>query len=167
MKVNISKMKESDIIEVEFEKIYDIPSEYCINLVNITFKGDIAYNNNIYTLSGDTVGDIEAECSSCLTSVKQSIDFEIVENFQKAEYAEEAEDLKILEGYEIDVDEQVYQNLIMNLPLKIVCKDDCKGLCTKCGVNLNTSTCDCKSKGEINPKFEKLLEFFDENNSNN
>lgn len=163
MIVNISKMKENDTIEVEFEKQYDVPKEYCIDFVKANFKGSLTYSNNVYTLKGVTHCYLESVCSSCLTTVTQNFDFEVVENFAKIEYDEE---IKILDGYEIDTDEQVYQNLIMNLPLKIVCSDDCKGLCSKCGVNLNNSTCDCESKGEINPKFEKLLSFFDENNSN-
>ncbi len=159
MIVNISKMKENDTIEVEFEKQYNVPREYCIDLIKVTFKGTLSYNDNMYKLEGDADCYLEAVCSSCLDTVKDEFSFKVVETFAKTEYDE---DTKLLDRNEIDADEQVYQNLIMNLPLKVVCSDDCKGLCTKCGVNLNTSTCDCESKGEINPKFEKLLTFFDE-----
>ncbi len=162
MIVNISKMKENDTIEVEFEKQYDIPKEYCIDFVKVLFKGTLSYSENLYTLKGNTECYLEAVCSSCLEAVEKKFGFEVVETFARIEYDEET---KLLEANEIDTDEQVYQNLIMNMPLKIVCKDDCKGLCTKCGVNLNNSACDCESKGEINPKFEKLLTFFDENSN--
>ncbi len=162
MIVNISKMKENDTIEVGFEKQYDVPKEYCIDFVRVTFSGTLTFNDDIYTLKGKAECYLEALCSSCLAAVNESFDFEVVETFTKTEYDE---DTHVLEGYEIDTDVQVYQNLIMNLPLKIVCNDDCKGLCTKCGVNLNTSICNCESKGEINPKFEKLLTFFDESNN--
>ncbi len=159
MIVNISKMKENDAIEVEFSKQYNVPVEYCIDFVDVAFKGTLTFNDDVYKLIGKAECYYEAECSSCLDTVKDKFSFEIVENFAKTEYDE---DTKLLEFNEIDADEQVYQNLIMNLPLKVICSDNCKGLCTKCGVNLNTSTCDCESKGEINPKFEKLLTFFDE-----
>ncbi len=162
MIVNISKMKENDTIEVEFEKQYNVPKEYCIDFVKVSFVGTLSYNDNIYTLKGDANCHLKAVCSSCLETVGREFSFEVVETFAKTEYNE---DTKILDTNEIDTDDQVYQNLIMNLPLRVVCKDDCKGLCTKCGVNLNNSTCDCESKGEINPKFEKLLKFFDDNNN--
>ncbi len=162
MIVNISKMKENDIQQVEFEKQYDIPKEYCIDFMRILFKGEVSFDNNMYLLKGSAEGCLKAVCSTCLTDVEQKFNFDVIETFAKTEYDE---DTKILDGYEIDVDDQVYQNLIMNIPLKIVCKDDCKGLCTKCGVNLNTSKCDCESKSEINPKFEKLLSFFDDENT--
>ncbi len=159
MIVNISRMKENDTIEVEFVKQYDVPKEYCIDFVKVAFKGTLSFNDDMYKLNGKAECYLEAVCSSCLDAVKNEFSYEVVETFAKTEYDD---DTVLLELNEIDTGEQVYQNLIMNLPLKVVCSDDCKGLCTKCGVNLNTSTCDCESKGEINPKFEKLLTFFDE-----
>ncbi|MBU1707176.1 DUF177 domain-containing protein [bacterium] len=44
---------------------------------------------------------------------------------------------------EIDLSMDLYDILMLSLPLKSLCKDDCKGLCSNCGCNLNEDTCDC------------------------
>jgi len=58
------------------------------------------------------------------------------------------------------LDSILKDNIILNLPVKKVCDDNCKGLCPRCGVNLNEKTCDCKDEN-INPQLEVLKKFFD------
>ena len=63
------------------------------------------------------------------------------------------------DGY-IDADEALTEQILLELPLKHLCKEDCKGLCPKCGTDLNKSTCNCETK-EPDPRFDvlrKLLE---------
>ena len=61
---------------------------------------------------------------------------------------------------QLEVDELVYTEVILNLPSKHLCKADCKGLCFKCGKNLNEGDCGCKSD-EPDPRFAKLRELLD------
>jgi uncharacterized protein len=56
---------------------------------------------------------------------------------------------------EIDITKAVQDIFVMSRPIKLVCKDSCKGLCTRCGTNLNHKQCDCDSE-EIDPRLEKL-----------
>jgi len=51
---------------------------------------------------------------------------------------------KIGNGYSIDLDDNIKDILMLDYPIKILCKEDCKGLCSSCGKNLNEATCDCK-----------------------
>lgn len=55
----------------------------------------------------------------------------------------------------IDVAEDVRQTLLLSVPLKLLCKEACKGLCRECGTNLNNETCSC-SPIEIDPRWEAL-----------
>ncbi len=55
----------------------------------------------------------------------------------------------------LDLGEDVRQYLILAIPQKLLCKDDCKGLCPKCGVNRNKVRCDCTTK-ESDPRWEGL-----------
>ena len=57
------------------------------------------------------------------------------------------------------MDEIVYKNIYMNLPSKKLCKNDCKGLCPKCGKNLNEGDCGCDTR-EADPRFDALDKFF-------
>ena len=57
--------------------------------------------------------------------------------------------------FTLDLDELVTTDILLELPLKHLCREDCKGLCPKCGKNLNSGSCGCDLK-EIDPRFEAL-----------
>ncbi len=57
----------------------------------------------------------------------------------------------------LELDKIVKDYAYLSIPMKKLCKEDCKGLCPHCGTNLNYASCDCKTE-EINPVWEKLLE---------
>ena len=56
---------------------------------------------------------------------------------------EEDDDRSFMEGYQLNVEDLLNNEIIINWPRKILCKPDCKGICMKCGRNLNTGTCEC------------------------
>ena len=65
-------------------------------------------------------------------------------------------DQYVFEASSIDLTDAIRDALTLELPLRVLCKEDCKGLCPKCGVNLNTGSCSCpKGTGKPNP-FEAL-----------
>lgn len=59
-----------------------------------------------------------------------------------------------------DIEELVNEEIQLYLPSKMLCKPDCKGLCYKCGANLNVKKCDCKP--DVDPRMEALLQLLDE-----
>ena len=76
----------------------------------------------------------------------------------------ENENVKLLQNNArvISITQEVLDLLLLSIPQKILCKKDCKGLCSKCGVNLNQTTCQCK-KNYTDPRWEKLknIDFHD------
>ncbi len=56
---------------------------------------------------------------------------------------------------EVDLVDPLRQTLILALPLKRLCNEDCKGLCVHCGANLNITKCKCPT-GRVDPRWEKL-----------
>ena len=55
----------------------------------------------------------------------------------------------------IDLGEDVRQTLILAVPLKLLCRPECKGLCPQCGTNLNNETCSCTTV-EADPRWDAL-----------
>ncbi len=53
------------------------------------------------------------------------------------------DDQNFMDGFSLDVDALVHDEILMNWPAKILCKDDCKGICPVCGQNLNEGECGC------------------------
>lgn len=63
---------------------------------------------------------------------------------------------------EIDIAEDVREYILLAVPMKLLCKDECAGLCAKCGANLNHGTCGCP-KDDIDPRWEKLKQSLNKN----
>lgn len=73
---------------------------------------------------------------------------------------QESDTIITVPDMKFDVDEFVYSEVILDLPSKHLCKDDCKGICFKCGKNLNEGNCGCDTR-EVDPRLAKLLELLD------
>jgi uncharacterized protein len=123
-------------------------------------------SGGVYFFHGRLDGDFQTRCHICLTGVTCRIkgDFDVVvrksggrqpESKDSGEI-EETEDLITLgvNEYKVSFDNYIKENLVVNIPIKIVCKDDCKGLCPDCGVNRNNETCDCA--GEVDARWDDL-----------
>ncbi len=86
-------------------------------------------------------------CDRCLTPVKVpfslSIEEELDMNQSHEDRVEALDEQPYVSGYNLDVDQLVANELMVNLPMKVLCREDCKGLCRKCGKNLNEGPCEC------------------------
>lgn len=91
---------------------------------------------------------LQIPCSRCLEPVDCpfSLDLEDELDLERTE-EERAEDLDeqpYVSGYTLrSVDRLLSNELLLNLPMKVLCREDCKGICNRCGANLNYSTCSC------------------------
>lgn len=63
-------------------------------------------------------------------------------------------------GFTVELDETVISDILLNLPSKNLCKEDCKGLCPHCGKNLNGGACGCEIK-TVDPRMEILKQLMD------
>ena len=73
---------------------------------------------------------------------------------------EKEEDFVVVTGGKLDIDEQLLEILEIEFPTRVLCKEDCKGLCPVCGADLNETTCNCNTK-QIDPRLEKLKMLLD------
>ena len=95
-------------------------------------------------------------CDRCLKPVEYNISLDVDEFYTNKNIEEEAE---VFTGSEIDISPVVKRSILFSLPMKVVCSEDCKGLCPVCGKDLNEGTCSCDTS-YINPKFESLRSLF-------
>jgi uncharacterized protein len=105
--------------------------------------------------------DVVYSCARCLTDVKRhlskSSSREIVNEGDK--FGEDVGVL-IVDDEIIDLEKMLLESLYINLETAVLCKDTCKGLCPKCGVDLNEDTCEC-NLNEVDPRFAKLKDLKD------
>ncbi len=108
----------------------------------------------------------EFNCDRCNTEYKS----ELVSEFSSVYLFNEEADNKDLEVHvlssnddKIDITEEVVDYAKLTLPMKNLCKDECEGLCTTCGINLNSSKCNC-SDNKMDPVWGPLLKLKDKLN---
>lgn len=95
---------------------------------------------------------LELVCSRCLEKFKKKIRVEFEQEYvpfwkktdDKMREEERSEGFVIDKNNKIDISETIRQEILINLPMKIICKSSCHGLCSQCGQNLNIKKCKCK-----------------------
>lgn len=105
-------------------------------------------------------------CDRCLKEVpvKTVLDFSRTvasPDVDDSEVLDES-DLGVMNGYQIDIEVLVYNELLMNQPEKVLCKPDCKGICKKCGKDLNEGECGCDTFVP-DPRMAVLQDIFNAN----
>ncbi|MED9902824.1 MAG: DUF177 domain-containing protein [Lachnospiraceae bacterium] len=105
-------------------------------------------------------------CDRCLKEVpvKMVLDFSRTvasPDVDDSEVLDES-DLGVMNGYQIDIEVLVYNELLMNQPEKVLCKPDCKGICKKCGKDLNEGECGCDTFVP-DPRMAVLQDIFNAN----
>lgn len=102
-------------------------------------------------------------CDRCLEPVRTDLEFEIVRTLDFSETEEgrmeDFEEQPYVNGYNLDVDQLVCDELILNLPMKVLCSEGCKGICNRCGTNLNCETCDCDIRS-TDPRMAVIQDIF-------
>ena len=109
------------------------------------------------------------ECARCLAPVDGvfSLDFErtvTVEGTIDEERLEELEDeYVVLDGHELSIDDTLCEELVLSFPPRLLCSEDCQGLCPKCGKPRSEGDCGCPTR-EIDPRLAILASFVDHDN---
>ncbi|MBU5481762.1 YceD family protein [Blautia sp. MSJ-19] len=119
--------------------------------------------NKVLELTGNGSVTVGIPCDRCLEEVSVEIPYVIdrkldmkqsdkdrVENLDENDY---------LTGMDLDVDRLVYLEVLMNWPLKVLCKEDCKGICSQCGKNLNEGPCGCIEEPK-DPRMAAISDIF-------
>ena len=85
-------------------------------------------------------------CDRCLRDVDYTFDLSF--SFRALspdcfDDEEESEEMEFVEGYHLNVDELINNEILLNWPMKVLCSESCKGICKVCGKNLNDGECGC------------------------
>ncbi|MBO5159982.1 MAG: DUF177 domain-containing protein [Lachnospiraceae bacterium] len=112
-----------------------------------------------FLIEGETAVTLDIPCDRCLTPVKVEIPLNISREYDKNTVEEEAEDENLIVGYNLDAEQLIYCEILVNWPMKTLCTEACKGICKKCGANLNHSSCTCDTV-ELDPRMAKIRDIF-------
>ena len=143
--------------------LIDLEGEGTIN-GQARFTGETFREGTKIHVRGTIVADADLVCTRCAEPLTDHLEIPFEDVFVSA--AEEASeqdleveasdlDEQIVEGNEIDLTEIIREQILLNLPEQVLCREDCKGLCPQCGANRNLIDCDC-GEDEIDPRWAAL-----------
>lgn len=164
MKIKIDRLKEGDnTVSFEPDEITSLDiADYSI-ISGTSLKLYVVKNHSYVHITGSNEIKVEETCDRCGEKysplIKVDIDYVFHLGDMKKENSEGVDIIRPEEndGY-IIFDHYYTESFYLTLPLKKLCDEDCKGLCSECGVNLNSETCSCGKEEKIDPRWEKLAE---------
>lgn len=112
---------------------------------------DYRQAQGMFYFHGSVVGSIGTACHRCLEPVNAHVDGEFDVMVRRGEHeGEQGEDVITLatHEYQVPVEPIVHETVVVNAPMIVLCRDDCRGLCPTCGANLNDGSCACGGTGD-------------------
>ena len=124
-------------------------------------EGNVRNTAGVLVMQGSIATTIHGICDRCASEFHRKVEFPIDVVLVTKLESEETEDEWVfpLEGDSADLDDIVRTVFVLNLDSKLLCKEDCKGLCPQCGKNLNDGPCNCRK--ELDPRFAALKQLLE------
>lgn len=107
------------------------------------------------SIEGAVTAAVTSRCAKCLEPVTRSLRAELHLLFARQADPEDP-DLYTFEGSKVDLTDAVRDALLLEMPYRFLCSEDCKGLCPICGINLNLGTCTCQEGAIATNPFSAL-----------
>ncbi|RVU54892.1 YceD family protein [Anaerosphaera multitolerans] len=171
MKLDIRDFLQSSDYKMEFNgQLKEQKSNYDISDLDLIFPVD--YDGIIFNLGDEIMLDLSVkykyntQCDRCLKPMIEDVETNLkafflkdIENVFEDEASKEYFDLI---DNQIFLDDLIISQIITSIPFKSLCKEECKGICPKCGKDLNEGSCKCDEEIEIDPRFGKLMDLFND-----
>ncbi len=121
----------------------------------VSVKGTVTASADVVLFRAEISFVYHGVCDRCLSAYEKpyslTVEHILVDNLSN----DENDDFILLQQYQLPLDDLVLTDVLLELPYKSLCKEDCKGLCSSCGKNLNEGPCDCKPN-TTDPRLEVL-----------
>ena len=128
--------------------------------------GDITNTAGYMRMRVSLSAEYIAECARCLAPVSGSFTLDLEKtvaprNILADVPEEKLDDYAIIEDGFLELDDQLLDQLEMEFPSRFLCSENCRGLCQRCGTNLNLGSCNC-GKDEIDPRLAPLAKLLEQ-----
>jgi uncharacterized protein len=154
MKLDLGKIRQA---ETRYDRTFD-PSEVSMAddlyrvVAPVHLGFDVHKDKDKFRLVGTVRTELELACSRCLEPFRLPVDATFDQRYlpqtdamaeQESEVGEDDLETSFYRDEQIDLNELLREQFYLALPMKPLCREECKGLCPQCGTNLNIGTCDC------------------------
>ena len=146
-----------------------LPLKYALDLSHIDYMGEyplkkpveiageITNKASLVRLEAEITFEFDSSCDRCGTRTAKRHTLKISKSLATSIEGEESDTIITVPDMKLDLDELIYTETVTNLPMKHLCDENCKGMCPKCGKNLNEGECGCPKK-EIDPRLKALAD---------
>lgn len=127
-----------------------------LSLGPVRIQGSLSGEGETYLFRGRVSGTFVGACDRCLGPAAAPFDLDALWTFERGEAADPLENLQdgerenedgvahlSFQDDAIDLGPAAWEEIVLAVPIKLLCKEDCAGLCPTCGTNLNDSRCNC------------------------
>lgn len=125
----------------------------------VRVKGEAVNRAGIVCIEAQATVEVFTDCDRCASSIDRVFDIPVSHTLVTSLNDEENDELILVEDVHFELDPLVREDIFLTLPSKILCKEDCKGVCQFCGANLNEGQCSCKKP--VDPRLEALKQLLD------
>ncbi len=108
---------------------------------------------------GETDVTIAIPCSRCLKEVDWAFHIAVDKEISLVGEDGEADGSDCMAGTSLDADQLIFGEILVRWPMKVLCREDCKGICKRCGADLNIAECQCQ-KAEPDPRMAAIQDIF-------
>lgn len=154
-------INQKDRLQVSYSKDLLSSESLYENVSCVNIDAEVTNSAGVVKLNLNISFSYDAPCDRCAVNLhkdyKNSFNHILV-----LQCTEDKDDYIVIENYSLDLDLLARDDILLDKPSKILCSNDCKGLCPKCGVNRNYEKCNCKSY-QVDPRLEVLKQFIDKN----
>ena len=165
MKMDLKQLFDLIGEKQEFDCDFDFSKERLYGTAPFTHPvrvtGKIENRAGVVRLVFSVKSVLSLQCDRCLKAFEKAMDYSfshiMVRELSNTD--DEEFDYVVCADGMLDLEELARADLMLELPTKVLCREDCKGLCPKCGKDLNLGSCDCKTK-DIDPRWQALSDLF-------
>ncbi len=134
-----------------------------VRFLDIAAKGSYVGSGETVSLEAEVTATVVSRCARCLGEVTLPIKAQMEAEYSRQPDPEDPDQYSF-ETSTLELTDAIKDALVLELPLRFLCSEDCKGLCPKCGTNLNTGTCTCQKGDDDTNPFAALRSMIVDNN---
>ncbi|WIV10821.1 YceD family protein [Proteiniborus sp. MB09-C3] len=168
MKIDLSRLIDRAVYKIDFEHSLNL-TKVSTKTGEIALAGPVNVKGSVYKTDENMYLDAKVSyeyyenCARCLKEFVNRVETVLSGRLMETSQLLDTDDDEFVFYYdngEVELTEQVLTSILLSLPMKALCADNCRGLCLVCGKDLNKEECSCEIQ-EIDPRLAKLKDLFD------
>lgn len=147
---------DGESLQIDYE--FSLDDENIVTSVAV--KGSVFNKTGIVHLKAYAAFDYSTSCAKCNKPLLRHAKVPVQHILLSHADSDDNDDFIVLDGVRLELDELVSDDIYLSIPSRFLCKDDCKGLCSICGTDLNFGQCNCTAPAD--PRWDALKDLFNE-----